>query len=146
MQVLDSTEQVVDDMLGVLHLKVDVRFDDFLEVTLCVLHDHIECVKSGGVLGIEQFDELNNERMLEFAHQCHFSQDSFAVCFIFEDVLHSLDSDFLARAFPRGERDLAIAASTKQSFTDVVVAHFPVTKLVQAEIATPTALRRAVGG
>ena len=52
-QVLDRTQQVVNYVLCVLHLQVNVRFDDLFQITFRVFHDHIERVKSGWVLRVE---------------------------------------------------------------------------------------------
>lgn len=56
MQVLDGTEQVVNDVLRVLHLEVDVRLDDLLEVTLRVLHHDIESVKSLRIIRVQKLN------------------------------------------------------------------------------------------
>ena len=53
MEVLDGTEQIVDDMLRVLHFKVNVRLDYLLEITLGVLHDHVESVETCRVLRVK---------------------------------------------------------------------------------------------
>ena len=55
-QVLNGAEQVVNDVLGVLHLKVNVALDDLLKVALSVLHHHVECVKGLRILRIKQLD------------------------------------------------------------------------------------------
>ena len=141
-QVLDRTEQVVNYVLCVLHLQVNVRFDDLFQITFRMFHDHIERVKSGWILWVEQLDQLDDERMLEFAHEGHLSQDSLAVRLILEDVLHALNRDLLSRALSRRQRHFAVAACAEQSLTGVIIAHLPVRELVQAQIAPPAPLRR----
>lgn len=98
MQVLYGAQQVVNDVLRMLHLQVDVRLDDFLEVALGVLHDHVEGVEGLRVIRVEQLDKLNHEGVLQFAHQGHLTENSFAIRLIFKNVLHSFDCDFLASA------------------------------------------------
>ena len=129
-QILNGAEQVVNDVLGVLHLKVNVALDDLFEVTFSVLHHHVECVKGLRILRIEQLDQLNYEWVLQFAHQGDLSKDALAVCFVLEDVLHSLDCDFLASALLECECHFTIAARPQQPLTDVVAAHLPIVKLV----------------
>ena len=126
MQVLDCTKQVVNYVLCMLHLQVNVRFYDLFQITLRVLHNHIERVKSGWVLGIEQLDQLDDEWMLQFSHESDLTEDSLAVRLVFKDVLHPLNRHFLSRASPRSQRNFSIAASAKQSLTSVVIAHLPI--------------------
>ena len=141
-QVLYRTQQVVNYVLCVLHLQVNIRFDDLFQITFRVFHDHIERVKSGWILGVEQLDQLDDERMLEFAHEGHLSQYSLAVRLILEDILHALDRDLLPRALSRRQCHFAVAACAEQSLTGVIIAHLPVRELVQAQIAPPAPLRR----
>ena len=82
--------------------------------------------------------------MLQFAHQCDLTQNSLAVCLVLENVLHSLDCYLLPCASPRGQGHFAIATRAKESLADVVIADLPVAKLIEAEIAATTPLRRRI--
>ena len=108
MKVLDGTQQVVNDMLRVLHLQVDVRFDDFLQVTFSVLHHDVEGVEGGRVARVQELDQLNDEGVLQFAHEGDFTKDALAVSLVFEDVLHSLDGHFLSSTTSRSKGYFAI--------------------------------------
>ena len=128
-------------MLGVLHLKVDVRFDNFLEITFRVLHYHVQSVEGCWVLGIEQLDQFDYEGVLQLAHQCHLTEDAFAVCFILKDVLHPLDCDLLAGASTCSKRDFTVATCSQETLTHVVRADLPFCKLVQSQVAATSTLR-----
>ena len=148
MQILYSAKKVVNDMLSVLHLQVDVRLYDFLEITFSVLHHNVESAKRFWVLWIEEFDQLDDEGMLQLPHEGDLTENPLAVGFIFENILHSLDRDFLPSAFARGEGDLAIRARTEKLFTGVVISDLPVLKLIKTEIASagPSRDSRLSGG
>ena len=79
--------------------------------------------------------------MLQLSHQSDLAEDPLAVCFILKNVLHSLDRNFLASAFARGEGDLAIRACTEEFFTGIVIADLPVLKLIEAKITSTSSPR-----
>ena len=127
-------------MLGVLHFEVDVRLDDFLKVAFSVLHDDVEGIERVWVLRVKQLNKLHHERVLQLAHQGNLAQYSLAICLILEDVLHSLDCNFLTRAPAAGEGNFAVAACSEQPLTSVVIAHLPVSELVESKIASASPL------
>ena len=130
MQVLHRAEQVVDDVLGMLHLQVDIALDDLLKITLGVLHHDVESVEFLWVFRVEQLDQLYDEWVLQLAHQGDLAKNALAVRLIFKNVLHPLDCDLLSSAFLDSESNLSIAARPQQSLTGVVAAHIPIVELV----------------
>ena len=85
-------------MLCVLHLEVNVRLDYLLEVRFSVLHNDVQRVKLSWIFGVEELYEFDYEGMFEFSHEGDFTQNAFAVSFIFKDILHAFDCDLLTGA------------------------------------------------
>ena len=112
-EIFNGTEQIVDDMLSVLHLEVDIGLNDFLQVALCVLHHNVESVKGLWIAGIEKLNELDDKGMLQFSHKSDLTKNTLAVRFVLKYVLHSLDCDFLPSASPSCKGNFTIAASSK---------------------------------
>lgn len=136
MEVLDSTKQVVNYRGDMQKLQVDTAFNYFLEIALGELHDHVEGFETVGFFWGQQLDEFDDHGVAQLAEEGDLTENALAVDLVLEDVLHALDGDLFARRLLSSLADLAVAASAQNLGALVVVAHFPVSELVQVEGST----------
>ena len=96
MQILKSTQKIVDHGRDVLLLEVDGRLDDLLQVTLLKVENEVDSVKVGGICGLYQIEQADHVLVLDLPQNANLAHDAFAVYLIFEDVFHLLDRYLLA--------------------------------------------------
>lgn len=138
MEIFDRAEQVVNDVLRVLHLQVYVALDNLLKVTLCILHHDVKRVKRLRIRWVKQLYQLDDEGVLQLAHEGHLAQDPLAVCLVFKDVLHALDGDLAPGRLMRRQGHLAVTTCPQQTLTCVIIADFPILELVEPQVAPPS--------
>lgn len=79
------------DLLNMVNLQIETRPHEFLQIALHVLHHDVQLLEVVVVLGLQDLDDLHDRGVVQFTHKGDFSENAFAIYFIFEDIFNSFN-------------------------------------------------------